>query len=702
MQVDNERFTIPELERVNFRNMLITDREFWHFRMMDNDYCIETWNPPQVFYRKSPSVRYISDAAWVGCIDYLTVPDTVDKYGWMMSEEQLLTLNTIHGARAAGYALDGKEPDQYWDGHKSYDWNRTGPGIGMRQAMSVLDDVGFGGDITKQILNEGEDLVNINGEFLLRISTIYWKTERKFFHLTKVDDQGNLFTDIVGEDYKVTVKPMYNTVLFKEKSKANLVYGEHLDPLWVNETWGGVRIGTNAPAIGWQGTSAEFAPIYLGINTPVPGRLPFQFKGDNNIYGCKLPVEGRIFNDHNTKSRSMMDNLKPWQIGYNMANNLIQDTMVNDYGVILTLDPNSLPKQSLGEDWGPNNLASAITVMKNGQILPLASIRDKEGNPIREGHMQRLDLSQTERLLGLMKISDWFKMSGLDSVGMNPTRTGTPIDQEQTATGINQAKAASYSHTEYLFSQHCDELMPRVHQMRTDLAQYYNSTNPSLRLQYITQGDEKAFFEIDGTKLMGRDFNVKAKTTVNSRFIMQKIEQMLVNDSSGIDIFDKIKAIQIPVLSILNNTIDTIQQKVIQEKQAQQQAQQQEAQAEQQHQQQLLQMKQEFEAGENEKDREEKWRETELLAAAKAAGSNPPQAGEDAYQLATAKIQQSQQQHTDKMDLEKQKFVVGSKQKEVDQQLTKQKINAEENRTKEQLKSTQIAHKVKVKDSKSK
>ena len=705
MTFDNDRFAMPELERRQFRNMLITDREFWHFKMLENDYEIECWNPPQVAYRKSPSVRYMSDATWICHIDYLTVPDCIDRHGWKMSEEQLLSLNTIHGARSATYALDGKQADGYWRADQSYDWNRTGPGIGMRQALSVLNDVtgsGLqGGDITKAVLNQGEDIVNINGEYMVRESTIYWKTERKFYHLTKIDEQGNQIQNIVGEDYKVTTKPMYNTVLYKEKCKETLVYGEHLDPIWTNETWGVVRIGTNTPAIGWQGTSATFAPIYMGINTSRPGRLPFQFKGDKNIYGCKLPVEGRVYNDYNTKSRSFLDNLKTWQIIVNMTGNLIQDTMVNDLGVVAAIDPGAIPKHSMNEDWGPNTWSAAMTVIKNTGAIPMGSAgRGTDGQPIGHDPIRRVDLSQTERLMGLMKIFDWARMAGLDSVGLNPRRTGTPIGQEATATEVKQDIASSYSHTEYLFTQHSDELMPRVHQMRTDLAQYYNSTNPSLRLQYLTQNDEQAFFQIDGTKLMGRDFNCKSKTTVNSRAIMAKIEQMLITDNtSGADVYDKIKAVQTPTLSSLNNVVDELHKKKMQEQQEQQQAEQQQAQQEQEHQMQLLQEKQQFEAEENAKKIEAENYRAQLLAAAKATGSNEPQVSEDAYQNAT-KIQQQQQMHNDKIDLARQKQQEDSTLEREKLNLGKQKLQSEDRRTQQEIQVAKINQKAKDRNKK--
>lgn len=703
MVYDNERFSMPELERTQFRNMLITDREFWHFRILENDYEIDVWNPPQVAYRKSPSVRYMSDATWICHIDYLTVPDCIDRHGWKMSEEQLLSLNTIHGARSATYAIDGKEQDQFWRADKSYAWNRTGPGVGMRQALSVLDNAtGYGlngGDITKAVLNQGEDIVNINGEYMVRESTIYWKTERKFYHLTKIDDQGNQVQDIVGEDYKTTTKPMYNTVLFKEKCKETLIYGEHLDPLWVNETWGVIRIGTNTPAIGWQGTSATFAPIYLGIAGQRPGRLPFQFKGDKNLYGCKLPVEGRVFNDHNTKSRSFIDNLKNWQVMVNMTGNLIQDTMVNDLGIVAAIDPSAIPKHSMNDDWGPNTWSAAITVIKNGGTIPLNSAgRGTDGQLIGHEPLRRVDLSQTERLMGLMKIFDWARMSGLDSVGMNPRRVGTPIGSEVTATEVKQDVAASYSHTEYLFTQHSDEVMPRVHQMRTDLAQYYNSTNPSLRLQYLTTDDEQVLFQIDGTKLLGRDFNCKSKTTVNARVIMAKIEQMLLTDNtSGADVYDKIKAVQTPTLSSLNQVVNNLQKKKEEQQQEQQQAEQQEQQQEQEHQMQLLQEKQKFEADENEKDRQSKEYIADQQAASRAATANPSQAGEDAYQEAT-KMEQNQQMHNDKVDLEREKETNKSSIEKEKLNLGKQKLQAESHRDHTDLTVARINSKIKEKN----
>ena len=153
-QVDVERFHIDELEERAFRDMLITDREFWHFRMMEDDYDIELWNPVQVFYHKSPSARYISESHWIGMIDLLTVADVIDKFGWMMNEEQLKALEVIYPVRSAGYALPGMQNDgSYYDPTRSHDWNTQMPSLAYRQFMSTYDNTRWSGDVIQMILN---------------------------------------------------------------------------------------------------------------------------------------------------------------------------------------------------------------------------------------------------------------------------------------------------------------------------------------------------------------------------------------------------------------------------------------------------------------------------------------------------------------------------------------------------------------------
>jgi len=574
-KVDVERFRMDELEERGFRDMLITDREFWHFKMMEDDYEVELWNPPITFYHKSPDARYISQGNWVGKTDMMTVADVIDKYGYIMTQEQLEALENVYPIRSAGYAIGGLQNDgSFYDGTKSHEWNTNMPSLAyrqfttMRNAGTVLDS----GDIIANILSEGEDYSDQGTAYLLRVTTGYWKSQRKVGHLTKVTDNGEIINEVVTEDYKVEDRPIYDTRLFKNKTKDNLVYGEHIDWIWINEVWGGVKVGPNIPSFWGMNNPGGFSPIYIGIDKNHIAPLRFQFKGDNSLYGCKLPVEGAVFSDRNTKSTALIDLMKPYQIGYNIVNNQIADILVDELGTIILLDQNTLPRHSLGEDWGKGNLAKAYVAMKNFQMLPLDTSITNTENALNFQHFQKLDLSQTERLMSRVNLANHFKQQAYEVIGVNPQRMGQQLSQ-MTATGVEQAAAASYAQTEVFFIQHCDYLMPRVHQMRTDLAQYYHATKPSARLSYMTSADEKVNFQINGTDLLLRDLNIFCSTTANHRAILEQLKSMaLQNNTTGASIYDLGKVVQSDSISELNTALKASEEKVNQQKQQEQQS----------------------------------------------------------------------------------------------------------------------------------
>lgn len=576
MKVDTEKFGLQELEERAFRDMLITDREFWHFKMNEDDYEVELWNPLLTFYHKSPDVRYISQGNWVGKMDMMSVSDVIDKYGWMMNQEQLEALEAIYPVRAAGYAIQGMQNDgSYYDPTRSHDWNTQMPSLGYRQFASVYDAKFGTGDIVEWILSDSEDTIDFGKSHLLRVSTIYWKSQRKVGHLTKITEEGEIIQDIISEQYKITDKPQYNTVMYKQKTKDNLVFGEHIDWIWINETWGGVKIGPNRPAFWGMNNPGGINPIYLGLNGGKPGKVPFQFKGDSTLYGCKLPVEGAVFGDRNTRSISLVDLMKPYQIGYNIVNNQIADILVDELGTVIMLDQNSLPRHSMGEDWGKNNLSKAYVAMKNFQMLPLDTSITNTENALNFQHYQVLNLEQTNRLLSRIQLATYFKNQAFETIGLNPQRMGAQISQQQTATGVEQAMNASYAQTEQYFIQHSDYLMPRVHQMRTDLAQYYHSKKPSLRLQYITGNDEKINFQINGTDLLMRDFNIFCTTKTNQRSVMEQLRQIaLNNNTTGASIFDLGNVIKSESIAELTGVLKDAEQKANAQKQAEMEQQQ--------------------------------------------------------------------------------------------------------------------------------
>jgi hypothetical protein len=384
------------------------------------------------------------------------------------------------------------------------------------------------------------------------------------------------------------------------------------------------------------------------------GPLKFQFKGDNSLYGCKLPVEGAIFSDRNSRSTSLVDLMKPFQIGYNIVNNQIADILVDELGTVIMFDQNALPRHSLGEDWGKNNLAKAYVAMKNFQMLPLDTSITNTENPIANTHFQKLDMEQTNRLMSRIKLAEYFKMQAFETIGITPQRLGGQVEQA-TATGVRMAVSNSYSQTEVYFIQHSDYLMPRVQQMRTDLAQYYQSKNPSNRLQYLTTTEERKNFQINGIDLLTRDINVFAITKANIRKTIDELKQLaLNNNTAGASIYDLGSIIKSDNIAEIDQIMKISDKKMVAQRQEQQQHEQQMADKQQQALANENKMKMEFEAAENQKDREARIVEAQIKASGYGAPEDINANQQSDYLDALDRIQASQE-YTSTMDMERTK-----------------------------------------------
>jgi len=619
-------------------------------------------------------------------MDMMSVSDVIDKYGWMMTQDQLESLEAIYPVRSAGYAVQGYQNDgTYYDPTKSHDWNTEMPSLGYRQYASLYDTKFGTGDIVEWILADSEDTVDFGKSHLLRVSQIYWKSQRKIGHLTKITEEGEVIQDIIGENYKITDKPLYNTSIYKQKSKDNLIFGEHIDWIWINETWGGIKIGPNRPAFWGMNNPGGINPIYLGLNGGKPGRIPFQFKGDATLYGCKLPVEGSVFGDRNTRSISLVDLMKPYQIGYNIVNNQIADILVDELGTVIMLDQNSLPRHSMGEDWGKNNLAKAYVAMKNFQMLPLDTSITNTENALNFQHYQVLNLEQTNRLLSRVNLASYFKNQAFETIGLNPQRMGQQIAQQQTATGIEQAMNASYAQTEQYFIQHSDNLMPRVHQMRTDLAQYYHSKKPSVRLQYITGKDEKVNFEMNGTELLMRDLNIFCTTKTNSRSVMEQLKQLaLSNNTTGASIYDLGNVIKSESIAELTGVLKDAEKKTQEAKQSEMQQQQEMQQQMIESQERQKQMDLQFRAEQADLDRQTQLTVAEIRAAGYGAGVDINQNQMSDYQDALEGIR-SEQRYQDQINLKRESELTRKEQGGQKLQIEREKIQTQKEIADKQL-----------------
>ena len=279
-----------------------------------------------------------------------------------------------------------------------------------------------------------------------------------------------------------------------------------------------------------------------------------------------------------------------------------------------------------------------------------------------------------------IQLAQFFKQQAYEQVGVNPQRMGQQLGGSSTATEVEQTQVGSYAQTEMHFVEHCDHLMPRVHEMRTDLAQWYHSTKPSIRLQHMTSLDERVNFEMNGEELLLKDINVYCTTKANHRKMLEQMQQLAANNNTtGASIYDLGRIMQADSMGTLNSALKSVEMKndkIKQDEQAQQQQMQQ---------QQLemvekeKQMQIDHDASEAEKDR----RKDVLVAEIKASGFGAMQdinenkqsdfidnmekiqrteSYQDTADIQRTKVDQNRSQHTDKMGIKREELALKREQ----------------------------------------
>lgn len=540
IQLDNDRFDMYQKEIESFRDMLICDREFWHIRLRDDDYEVELWNPINTFYHKSPDVYYISESNYVGNIKIMSIPDVIDIYGDKMTEEQLLNLKDQYRL-LNNYSLvtDGIKDQENWYTNFSKPYGK-GNYTNVTWQKYLDSEVGkaINGDVNAlswhDLSKRGNSIMdfNLEGPGMVRVTEAYWKSQKRVGHLTRIKKDGTLIQEIVTEDYVITEKPVYDTSLIKNKSKETLIYGEHIDWIWVNEVRWGVKINSSLSTY-YTRNYSDFEPIYLGGDP-----TPYQFRGRNNLYGCRLPVEGKIFSEKNSTSSSLVEKMKPNQINFNIVNNQIVEMLADEVGNVLVFDQNMIPRNSMNGQWGQYNFPMFYQVMKDYQIAPVdPSIRNTE-SATNFAHFQSIDMSKTNQIASRIELARHFKEEAYAVVGITPQRLGN-VTASETATGTNQAINNSYAQTEPYFDQHMNHLMPRVRQLMLEAAQFINSTKPQSRVNYLNSNEENVLFEILGSDLLLRDLRVYAKSTANVKATVEKLQQLAIqNNTAGGSLYD--------------------------------------------------------------------------------------------------------------------------------------------------------------------
>lgn len=592
IKVHEKRYDLHEIEPDAFESGLITDSEFWHLDLLDDDFKIELLNPIYCDYFKGPNVKYVSQGDYFLWFDFGSAGDIVNKFGRRMKEADILKLKEIYITSAAsniivpdylksqqGAYYDLSKP---WSQATALDPKMNDTLLGKELAYNYTRNPNFDHNMEVDILNPVWGRRVTGHPNMFRIIRLYWRSMRRVGWLTKVNRDGTVEQpDWVDENYKVTVEPVYDQSIVKEKTKDNLLYGEHIDWTWAPEWRHIIKISPNQKHTFWLNENNTFESIYID-----GGPVKFQFKGRNNPFDSLPPVEGCNFSWINTGNNSFIDRLRSLQILYNICMNKVPKKFLEDKGLKVAVDERTFSTNtSSNQVNGLSPREEYEERLNDSALLTYRIDRTALEGMGQPALPEVLNMSTAQEALFYLDAADRIKWMAGEQVGITRQRVGAQKASE-TATGIQQGINYSETQTEKYFEQH-QNLMQRVRQRMLDAAQFYSTFSESNRDMYMNEMDETIALNIEGMDNMFTHYNIYLQSRSNVRNALQNISKFLMEDNTlPITPSAKIEALvegSVPKILNLLKTSELEQvQRELQEAEAQRQADREKIQAQQQ------------------------------------------------------------------------------------------------------------------------
>lgn len=649
-EFDREYFNLPEKEKIEFEDMLVADRCFRHFYLTSTGYMQETWNPVNVFFQKSPDTVNIEDGDYVGRVFSLSISTIIDRYGYLLSKKDLDQINGYYKENSKDWA--DKEYNWVYDNYlmpfkdyPTYDlmkdsWNKNASGSPIEQV---------GSEFFNSLNNDSSPSREREGYYF--VTEGYWKSQKKLFKITYLDTELNeIVVKIVDENYVIPKEFKESKNVFDDTHDLN-TYCETS----INEVWKGVKINT--------GVDKKLErDLYIKVQPN-----DFQFKGDLNLYGCKLPVCGQVFSVRNSQSMSLVDMMKPYQIGFNVSMNQMYQLMEKEIGMFVVMDVNMFPNS---KDWGgEDSWDKWMLIAKQYGLLPAdTSPQNLKGSLAGSGGFlpKVLDLNLAGQMVSRQNLAMFFKNMALEQVGFNQYRTGN-FAASTTATGIEQGSAKSYSQTESHFTNFSNYLR-RCLQMSLNIAQFVQSQKDNITIKYTKSDFSKGFIKILGTDLLLPDLGVFISNSQENARQLEMIRQYaLQNNTSGLSPVDVSNVIMMNSPNEIRNQLKISYDKLMQNQQQSQQLQQQALEQEKQIKQSELDLKNQHfeELMENNLDVER------IRAGAAIIGNEKPEVEPvDTTNADNLKLEQ----HSDSQNLKQQKLSLDKEQLRINNEYNSKKL----------------------------
>lgn len=369
--------------------------------------------------------------------------------------------------------------------------------------------------------------------------TVYhccWKSFKKIGFVTLLNPEtGEAEEFQVDEDYKV---------IGTEQS---------VEWDWIIEVWEGYRIGDD---------------MYIGIQP-----IEYQHISADNPNSQKLPYTGVVYNNTNSKPRSLVSMMKPLQYMYIVVWYRLELALSRDKGKVAVMDITQIPK-SMNID--VNKWMHYLSALGVAFINPYDEGWDipgrEGGKPSQFNQLSSWDLTMSNVIAEYIQLMQKIEDMVAKLTGITPQRQGQ-IAASELVSNANTAVNMSYHITEPWFWNH-NQVKRRVLTMLLNTSKAAWKDNKRY-LNYILDDATRAFVQLSDN-FFYEDMDIFVDDSTKNQQYIDQLKQLLQPAmQNGASLLDIAEIITLDNMSMIKNRLEEIEQKRMEQMQQQQQAEQQ-------------------------------------------------------------------------------------------------------------------------------
>lgn len=320
---------------------------------------------------------------------------------------------------------------------------------------------------------------------------------------------------------------------------------------WIIEVWEGYRIGQD---------------LYVGIQP-----VEYQYISADNPNAQRLPYTGVIYNNTNSRPRSLVSMMKPLQYMYIVLWYRLELAMARDKGKVVTMDITQIPKSMNIDVAKWMHYLSALGVNFVNPYEEGWDIPGREGGkPSQFNQISALDLTMANTIDQYINLMYKIESMLSEISGVSKQREGS-ISSNELVGNVERSVVQSAHITEPWFWVH-NQVKKECLTMLLDTAKHAWKDNKT-SIQYVLDDATRAFLTLSDD-FFYEDMDIFVEDTTKNQQQIEALKNLMQPAmQNGASLLDIAEIITMDNVTMIRSKLEEIEQKRMEQQQAMEQAQ---------------------------------------------------------------------------------------------------------------------------------